>query len=160
LKNIIEEYGSIVIALFVGILILAAFFRLTDGGLTGIMVSATELITTQTGNCLIEEGGNPSFDNYRANGRIRVNYTNVSAVAGVMSPVSSHFTANSETGEKVSVVLRAVYDSDNVRFYTQIRQGKEYLYLEHPGIYRVYYEAVDALGRRQYGTLQIPVQRK
>jgi hypothetical protein len=152
LKSIIEEYGSAVIALIVAGLIFAAVF--------GLAANGAELITAQTGDCLIEDGGNPSFDDYRANGKIKVDYTNVSAVAGVMSPVSSHFTAVSETGKEVSFGLRAVYDSDAVRFYTQIQEGKEYLYLEHPGIYRVYYEAVDALGRRQYGTLQIPVQRQ
>jgi hypothetical protein len=152
LKTIIKEYGSALIALAVAGMIF--------WGLAGSRDSLTNLISQQTIDRLVEDDGNPSFDNYRATGKINVSYTNVSPVEGERSPVTSHFTAVSESGEDVTLTLCAVYDSDNARVYTQLQEGKEYLYPETPGIYRVCYEVVDALGRRQYGTLKIPVQRK
>lgn len=160
MKTIIEEYGTAIIALFVGGLILAAVFGLEDAAAAGLMDSAADLIAAQTVDYLTEEVGNPSFDDYRGGGRIQVEYTNVPVAEGVLTPVSSLFTAVSEAGTEVSIGLCAVYDSDNVRLCTQILEGKEYLYPEHPGVCRIYYEAADALGRRQYGVLQIPVQRQ
>jgi hypothetical protein len=156
----IEEYGTAVIALFVGGLIFAAVFGLADGNRAGLTVSAAGLITAQTKDCLNGDVGNQSFDEYRGRGKIQVEYANTPVVTGVMTQVSSLFTVASKAWGNVNIGLRAVYDSSNVRFHTQIQEGKEYLYLEHPGVYRVYYEAVDAVGRRQYGMLQIPVQRQ
>jgi hypothetical protein len=152
LKTIIKEYGSALIAIAVAGVIFAV--------LMGLFSSLSQMVLQQTEDSLVENDGNPSFDEYRANGKINVRYTNVSAVAGEISPVSRHFTAVSEAGEEVTLTLCAVYDSDNARVYTQFQDGKEYLYPEQPGIYRICYEAVDACGRRQYGTLKIPVQRK
>jgi hypothetical protein len=152
LKTIIKEYGSVLIALAVAGAILV--------GLAGSRDSLTNLVSRQTIDRLVENDGNPSFDDYRATGKINVSYTNVSPVEGELSPVTSHFTAVSESGEEVTLTLCAVYDSDNARVYTKLQGGKEYLYPEQPGIYRICYEAVDACGRRQYGTLKIPVQRK
>jgi hypothetical protein len=151
LKTIINEYGSALIAIAVAGLIFAVFCG---------QVSGTSLVSQQTQDRLIENDGNLSFDDYRATGKINVSYMNVSPVEGEKSPVSRHFTAVSEAGEKVTLTLCAVYDSDNTRIYTQFQDGKEYLYPEQPGIYRICYEVVDALGRRQYGTLKIPVQRQ
>jgi hypothetical protein len=151
LKTIIKEYGSALIALAVAGMIFAGLVE---------RASLSNLISQQTIDRLVENDGNPSFDDYRANGKINVRYTNFSPVEGEMSPVTGHFTAVSEAGEEVTFTLCAVYDSDNARVYTKLQEGKEYLYPEQPGIYRICYEVVDALGRRQYGTLKIPVQRK
>lgn len=152
MKTIIKEYGSVVIAIVVAGVIFAALGRIHS--------SLTNLVSQQIAGRLIEDDGNPAFDEYRANGKIKVSYTNVSAVEGEKSPVSRHFTAVSASGEDVTVTLCTIYDSNNTRVYTQFQDGKEYLYPEQPGIYRICYEAVDASGRRQYGTLKIPVQRK
>jgi hypothetical protein len=152
LKTIVKEYGSTLIAIAVAGVIFAV--------LGGLSSSLAQLIFRQTGNYLVENDGNPAFDAYRANGKIQVSYTNLSPVAGARSPVTSHFTAVSASGEDVTITLCTIYDNNNIRVYTQIQDGKEYLYPEQPGIYRICYEAVDALGRRQYGTLKIPVQRQ
>jgi hypothetical protein len=172
LKAILKEYGSALIALAVATVIFAVLFGGTSGTESAetsagnvlsagdIVTSLKNLVSQQTQSRLVENDGNLSFDDYRATGKIIVSYTNVSPVEGKKSPVSSHFTAVSEAGEEVTLTLCAVYDSDNARVYTQFQDGKEYLYPEQPGIYRICYEVVDALGRRQYGTLRIPVQRK
>ena len=159
MKKIIEEYGEVLIALLVAGIILPFFFGIFGNQSGGIAALLKEQVNAAGAFYLTDEES-PEFNAYAGGGKVQVEYTNEPVIAGTKTPVTEHFRATLENGETAGVSICRICDSQGFSYDTQIEGGKEYMYLEEPGIYTGCLRTKDSCGRQRYARLCIPVQRK
>lgn len=159
MKKIFEEYGEVLIALLIAGGIFLFFSGAGSGGEGGIRRITGGWIEEQTKTSLAHDAS-ASFDIYAGTGKLYIEYVNDPIIAGIKTPVADHFRATLENGGQAEVSVCRIYDSKKEEYYTQIEEGKEYMYLEKAGIYTVCIMARDSCGRQQLAMLHIPVQRQ
>jgi hypothetical protein len=144
LKEIFTEYGELVIAVFAACLLIPLFgsIRLPSG------LEAKKLYTD-------------AFHEYASEGKVAIEYLNVPVSEQIRALVDEHFLASANASEQaVQVHIAVALDDEGNRIHSEILEGKEGILFGKAGIYTVYVQTVDAIGRTQYGKLKFPVQRK
>lgn len=143
MKELFNEYGDMVIAVFAACFLIPFF--------TGI---AFPLNPESTKMCT------EAFHSYASEGKVDMEYLNVPMTEQKREAVDDHFLAALGDSGKVQFQICVVLDEEGNRLYSTVREEKEELLFGKPGIYTVYFRTVDQIGRTQYGKLKIPVQRK
>lgn len=143
MKELFNEYGDMVIAVFAACFLIP-FFAGIDFPLNP---ESTKMCTE-------------AFHSYASEGKVDMEYLNVPMTEQKREVVDEHFLATLGDSEEVQFQICVVLDEEGNRLYSTVREGKEELLFGKPGIYTVYFRTVDDIGRTQYGKLKIPVQRK
>lgn len=157
MKEVAAQYGSVWIAVVVGCGILFCIFYLPFQNSTGVANALGEWLKSESGRSLSEAAKDAAFDRYCSKG-IEIIYTGQEIIAGKKIEVSRCFTALGGDGSAVPVSVCAVIDLQGDRYAIQQQGGKEYLYLEQEGIYRIVLEATDAKQRTVNALITFPVQ--
>lgn len=143
MKELFNEYGDMVIAVFAACFLIPFFAGITFP----LNPESTKMCTE-------------AFHSYASEGKVDMEYLNVPMTEQKREVVDDHFLATLGDSGEVQFQICVVLDEEGNRLYSTVREGKEELLFGKPGIYTVYFRTVDEIGRTQYGKLKIPVQRK
>lgn len=161
MKEIIIQYGSALIAMLVGIAIFAAFSRISYRNGTGVAAALGDWIEGEHAQVLLKESVERAFDCYGKSRNLEISFIgDLPIVAGVKTELLRHFQAVGSNGTAVPIRVYAIKDAEGNCYPTQKQEGKEYLYLEQPGIYRIYLQAEDDQRRRLEAAISFPVQSR
>ncbi len=160
MKEIISQYGSAMIAIIVGVAVLMAFMKIPYAGKNGIAASAGNFIEESTTKVLQKEMITGVFDKYLKEYQFEVAYVGEQPlVAGQKVDIHTNFQATDGAGREVSMKVITILDAEGNVYHTHIQDGKEYLYLEQEGIYRIYLCAQEERGWDTVVAISFPVQR-
>ncbi len=159
MKEIIAQYGSMLIAVIVGCGILFGMMRFHYRGHTGLPGLLGEWMQSESAQTLSDPEENAVFDRYCSDGPELV-FTGQEIVAGREIEVSRCFQASGSEYRNLPVEVDAVLDLQGNRYPTRQHGGKEYLYLEQAGVYQIVLEALDSKQRTVQALITFPVQAR
>lgn len=150
MKEILRQYGLVLVALLVGVVIIAMYGWLMPMAIQPVNMETSVLMQDDMPEISYQE----VWSNYGIEGTFDGAITK-----GQETAVENHLRADSKAGEAL-VMLCRIYDEEGQNIPWITKAGKEYFCFEREGIYTVYFVATDANGIRQYEKVRIPVQRE
>lgn len=160
MKEIIAQYGSAVIAVLVAVAVFIAFAKLPYMKKVGVSDAMGGFMERDTGTILKKERITDVLGEGLKEAHFEVNYMGDSPiVAGEKTELFTKFRATDQQGTEVPLNVITILDEGGAVYHTQIQDGKEYLYLEQEGIYRIYLSAEKEKDWDEVVAISFPVQR-
>ena len=148
MKITMEQYGSSIIALsvFVVLLALCMWFLERNSIFTQSAIEHTFQETYQTS----------AFDIYRNKKLPEIlEHNEYEIKTGEYMPVSSCFYGKDREGRILEVNVKQIFDKNEEKIGTVVRDGVEYFYFEESGTYELVLETQDKSGKRQTAYVKI-----
>ncbi len=157
MKEIIAQYGSMWIAVMAGCGILFCTARMLSGGSPDAAGVLGKWIGSQSQSALLRSAEETALDRCKSF-KIDIRFTGEKITAGEPIEVGACFTAQGEKEQNLPVSVCVLTDEAGNRYAARKQGGKEYLYLEKEGVYRVVLEAKDSRKNTVYAWIAFPVQ--
>lgn len=149
MKEILIEYGQATIALFIFLFILSFGSRTVSFG--------TQFMKKVEAN-MVQELQTNNFYSYATTGGLDFNYANAGINEFEHVKIADHLQARGN-GFDANVYICAILDEEGNLVRTAEQQKEEWFVAPKAGVYSIYFWTKDGLGRKQYGHLNIPIQR-
>lgn len=163
MKEVIRQYGGAVITSLIAIVLLALIMAFPFPGGNGVPQAMGNWLMGAGKSSLTAAQKEKHYDDFENVNDVQIIYdTAVPMIAGEWNELGKYFgtgkTENGGTKEWVLHIYQVVDERGNSCLVEKIN-GKEYLYPEKPGIYRVYLGASYEGKKEIRAFLNFPVQK-
>lgn len=137
MKNIIKQFGGVIVSCLVAILIINSFWGVEQKGISGIPKIIGNLVTNKLDAYMNRNNNSDAFRDYQTRSGIKILYNSeIEIMAGEGVFVDQLFTTTE--GDKVEVVK--VEKADDNQLMKDVISGNELIFPE-AGVYRLYLKA-------------------
>ena len=157
MKEILDQYGSSLLAAMMALFLIGLFALLPFGEKRGVAAAAGMLLCAEEEN-LLSGQDNSAYRAYKSIGKPQIRFRDeMPLIAEIPVGMDEICQAVDGNGNVVSVQLLSVRDSGGEE--CECKNGEKICFPE-AGIYELWVMACDAEGRSQTGVLKVPVMPK
>lgn len=160
MKTLISEYGSMIIAVLVGIAVLGIILY-PKGKKAGILEIAEEVVEIQTKDFL-QVQDHTVYDSFlKQSNSLKISYVEEKPIyAGEIIDLKEHFVVTDESGSAVSYEMSEIYDHLGNSCYGQVVLGSGKLLFSNSGVYQILIETRRKNTRNSSAIIAFPVKGK
>ena len=150
MKEIMQTYGSMIVAVIIGIILLSCF-PAVKGSISGAFDSQEVLAAS---------GKNSDYDSYRSQKIPQIASKDIFVDTGMQFKVSDLIEVTSDAGNLSQLKIYAVYDAQGQECSSNIRQDGQEIMFPSAGIYTMYVKILCKNGMEDHAKVNIPVNQK